>query len=355
MKRKFVDKHNLTAKNRIADENEEKMTNEIKENTKLQINNIYRKRTRYKLNKLKRPFPNSNIEAFVRAIEVELCSEYAPSYSRLNATLVRMLKLSGKTVDHILKESLTTFYMLFLGSSKSIQKYFQDDLEGSKEISSSQKITEVFYESLSQQGNASGSVTESAKSKVDKNIINLELSNSVTMNSRNVYISTNLQKREGTESSYVISNEEIRTFVPDLMGFSSSAESRLRRTGSWGEKLVYSYLKKKHEISEASAKAIWVNEIKESLHPYDIRIIYGSENNLSQTHFIEVKSTVSPDKNVFEFSKEELDFMSSRGGKIKYSIYRVFNSGNLEKVWIRVLDNPMDMLNSRRINLCLAI
>ncbi|OQS00244.1 phosphoserine aminotransferase [Thraustotheca clavata] len=100
-------------------------------------------------------------------------------------------------------------------------------------------------------------------------------------------------------------------------------------------------------------KVEWVNEIKETGLPYDICIEHSSGGR----EYIEVKSTSTFDKMMFEMSVQELDFAGQQGSQ--YSIYRVFQvkpyAGPVVNCPIVKLRNPMTLLRQKKLKLSIAI
>jgi len=124
------------------------------------------------------------------------------------------------------------------------------------------------------------------------------------------------------------------------------SDSLSHQVGRFGEALVYQYLMKLHSPvsnSDGAARLVgleWVNREVESRAPYDLVLrLQEPGNTFVSTHYIEVKSTRSDNKHIFEFSLAELEFMWGQGnGKaslqgqisslpsrlVSYDIYRVY-------------------------------
>jgi len=126
--------------------------------------------------------------------------------------------------------------------------------------------------------------------------------------------------------------------------------------GRYGEALVYQYLLKQyckpnlgHDSASGSTGAIggidssvnsynkpnkpnkhssveWKNQLQESYAPYDLVLktpyttnptnTANPTNNPMKTHFIEVKSSKYDQKNIFEFSVQEMEFMWNMSNRI---------------------------------------
>ncbi|OQR87692.1 phosphoserine aminotransferase [Achlya hypogyna] len=118
--------------------------------------------------------------------------------------------------------------------------------------------------------------------------------------------------------------------------------------GRAGEAHVYELLRATHGDAVE-----WVNELQETGLPYDICINGGSGGR----EYIEVKSTSTFDKVVFEMSVQELDFAGQHGSQ--YIIYRVFqvkpHVGPVVDCPIVKLRNPMTLLKQKKLKLSIAM
>ena len=123
-----------------------------------------------------------------------------------------------------------------------------------------------------------------------------------------------------------------------------------RAVGRWGEALVYNYL----VATRPGWTVTWLNELEESTSFYDVRLESPvSESGGRRTIFVEVKTTRSRDKNVFEMSPNEWSFASRPG--VDYRVYRVFSAGDRDNVRLTVVRDPFRSVNERAVALCLAI
>lgn len=131
--------------------------------------------------------------------------------------------------------------------------------------------------------------------------------------------------------------------------------------GIWGEKYAMNFIKtkalekyKNSELVEMSNgfflknngrecfKAIWLNARGEQYKNHDIEIIV--DNVVS---FIEVKSTISEEKDFFNLSYNEWQLMKLKDEN--YWIYRVYNAGTLESK-LEVIRNPYKLFLEGRIS-----
>ncbi|CEG37945.1 phosphoserine aminotransferase [Plasmopara halstedii] len=117
--------------------------------------------------------------------------------------------------------------------------------------------------------------------------------------------------------------------------------------GRWGEEYVYNQLKRQY--AESNTTVEWLNEKEESGLPYDLTL--SSKSKVEE--YIEVKSTRTMEKGVFEISMNELDQAAIYGSS--YCIYRVFNAGNSALCRVIRLKNPVSLVRQRKIQLALVM
>ncbi|KAL3859496.1 hypothetical protein ACJMK2_009715 [Sinanodonta woodiana] len=122
--------------------------------------------------------------------------------------------------------------------------------------------------------------------------------------------------------------------------------------GRWGEHLVYSYLMKVKDTDSTIQEVKWINEEGESGAPYDLEVHYIIQNE-PQIHYIEVKSTQSNNKEVFEISLLQIKFAERQ--KEHFQIYRVFNAGNSQLVRLIRISNLDMKLEQRQVRLCMLL
>ncbi|KAF0691485.1 Aste57867_17311 [Aphanomyces stellatus] len=114
--------------------------------------------------------------------------------------------------------------------------------------------------------------------------------------------------------------------------------------GRVGEQYVYELLRAEYPPGVVE----WVNEVEETGSPYDVCIHHASGG----TEFIEVKSTSTYDKVIFEMSVQELEYASQKGSQ--YSIYRAFAikpHGPLPNSRVVRLRNPITLLRQKKLKL----
>ncbi|KAF4318610.1 hypothetical protein G195_008065 [Phytophthora kernoviae 00238/432] len=119
--------------------------------------------------------------------------------------------------------------------------------------------------------------------------------------------------------------------------------------GRWGEEYVFNQLKQQHVNDETNLTVDWVNEQEESGLPYDLTLSSAGK----VVEYIEVKSTRTMEKGVFEISMNELDQAAIHGST--YSIYRVFNAGNSALCRVIRMKNPVSLVRQRKIQLALVM
>lgn len=174
---------------------------------------------------------------------------------------------------------------------------------------------------------------------------------------------------------YTINNESIRDLVPWCGVLSGGNEENkeildLHSIGKWGEALVYQYLMGKNPSLQvpglASPTVEWLNEKEETRAGYDIITTvskrvnnqgFGAGNRASsvtETTYIEVKTSRFDNLNTFEISLWEWQFATSNP-RVRYHIYRVYNAFSPSKVRIVVLEDVLELITMKKVKLCLNI
>ena len=121
--------------------------------------------------------------------------------------------------------------------------------------------------------------------------------------------------------------------------------------GRWGEIYVFEYLKKQRELDGLgkNLEIKWMNEAHNTTAPYDFEI----RRDDHQTTFIEVKSTRSHDKDVFEISLQELAFALEK--RDDFHLYRVFGAGLQGSIKLLRMRNVAKLLDNKTAKLCMFI
>ena len=130
--------------------------------------------------------------------------------------------------------------------------------------------------------------------------------------------------------------------------------------GRWGERCVFEFLQNeaKRITSGTEVEIFWVNERGNTTAPYDIEIRRhfngegNDENCPTAITFVEVKTTSSDQKEVFELSVPELTFAREKQSALH--LYRVFNAGK-PSVRICRLKNLAAHLERKTVKLCMVI
>lgn len=122
------------------------------------------------------------------------------------------------------------------------------------------------------------------------------------------------------------------------------------RVGRWGEEYVYKFLNAVKLLPNGLTihSVTWINETSETGKPYDIEVNIDAETVL----YIEVKSTKSAQKELMEFSWNELQFANSE--KQNYHLYRVYSAGTAE-VTLKWIENLSDILDTHPVRLLLEL
>ncbi|XP_062567288.1 uncharacterized protein LOC134229558 [Saccostrea cucullata] len=129
-------------------------------------------------------------------------------------------------------------------------------------------------------------------------------------------------------------------------------ESNLQEIGRWGEHLVHQYLLEQQEGDSDIIEVKWCNKEKEQGTPYDFELSRRTEDGVIKT-FIEVKTTLTDDKDVFEISSQQIQFAQEQ--RENFHIYRVFNAGDLERVRLVRIDHLCLRLDQKQVRLWMMI
>ncbi|KAG8469988.1 hypothetical protein KFE25_006443 [Diacronema lutheri] len=148
-----------------------------------------------------------------------------------------------------------------------------------------------------------------------------------------------------------IANERLRACLPFCTSERGATDAgatrndaRMREAGRWGEQLVYQLLL----LTHAGAGVRWLNEASESGLGYDLELMLGGRRI-----FVEVKSTRHARKNVFQISSREWELARKMGDG--YHLYRVYAAMDPALVAVDHVVDPVRMLESGQIALCLAV
>ncbi|KAL6655907.1 hypothetical protein ACP70R_006733 [Stipagrostis hirtigluma subsp. patula] len=114
-------------------------------------------------------------------------------------------------------------------------------------------------------------------------------------------------------------------------------------TDRLGEAAVHKYLVEQL----GSNKVVWVNETTESGQPYDIVVTNGDV-----TEYVEVKTTVFPDKHWFHISIKEWQFASENGDSYTIAYVLMLEP---DKANIVFLKNPHKMCQRKDLKLALVM
>jgi hypothetical protein len=98
---------------------------------------------------------------------------------------------------------------------------------------------------------------------------------------------------------------------------------------------------------------IWLNENCEQGKPYDFILKYLPSEIIT---YIEVKSTISHNRQLIPITFNELQYCcSSSDINQHFEIYRVYNTGQLKKVKLRIVENLEEKLRKHALELFLLI
>uniref|UniRef100_A0A8W8JQP2 Protein NO VEIN C-terminal domain-containing protein n=1 Tax=Magallana gigas TaxID=29159 RepID=A0A8W8JQP2_MAGGI len=139
---------------------------------------------------------------------------------------------------------------------------------------------------------------------------------------------------------------------PEILQDIDQDETSLHEIGRWGEQIVYHYLLQQKEADPSIMEVKWCNRENEKGAPYDMEISRKTDSGIVQT-FIEVKTTKTDDKDMFEISSQQIQFAQEH--RENFHIYRVFNAGDLERVRLVRIDNISLRMDQKQVRLWMMI
>lgn len=107
------------------------------------------------------------------------------------------------------------------------------------------------------------------------------------------------------------------------------------------------------KIQSKEVEVLWLNDNIEQGKPYDFILKNLKYNTIT---YIEVKSTLSSNRQLIPITNNELQYCHSLSDKNRqYHIYRVYNTGQLKKVKLRIVENVEEKLRKHDLELFLLI
>uniref|UniRef100_A0A2C9LHE0 Protein NO VEIN C-terminal domain-containing protein n=1 Tax=Biomphalaria glabrata TaxID=6526 RepID=A0A2C9LHE0_BIOGL len=138
-----------------------------------------------------------------------------------------------------------------------------------------------------------------------------------------------------------------------LPQFQLDPQDQDKSIGLWGEHLVFDYLRRQKEENASIQSVIWANAEGEKGLPFDFEIVLKtSDADKTSSIFVEVKTTLSWDKEVFHISSKQMEFALVQ--KDQYEIYRVFGAGSSNAKLVRI-QNLSERLRKKQIQLFMVI
>ncbi|XP_076112450.1 uncharacterized protein LOC143080482 isoform X2 [Mytilus galloprovincialis] len=139
-----------------------------------------------------------------------------------------------------------------------------------------------------------------------------------------------------------------------LPNFTMSDEEtpEMAEIGQYGEQIVYNYLLNEKGNNPNISSVKWCNEEEEIGLPYDFTVGLKTEKE-EYTVYIEVKSTISDTKEIFEISYPQVKF--AQDNRERFHVYRIFSSLNPDRVRLVRIQNLAQKINAKQVKLCLLI
>lgn len=289
----------------------------------------------------------------------------------------------SKQVFELIVDTITDYFMLLIGGKSYFKKRIEVDEDKCVNSSTHDVNVSILSSECENQSRDNIKVANCTTTTYDDyyRIHNAQTLSELSSNRQS--IGFNFEgKLQTTNSRSLESRRDYLYFIPtnELVGcipwVIDSKQVSSNEIGKWGEALVYNYLSKVNcHQSKSGHHVHWVNENTESKASYDIVVYQPSPssntsniigksttttetkdyaNNLTNTTYVEVKTTRSQDQNVFELSLWEWQFATSLP-RVNYHIYRVYNAVNAARVQISVITDILQAITDRKVKLCLAV
>lgn len=139
---------------------------------------------------------------------------------------------------------------------------------------------------------------------------------------------------------------------PEIQLDMEQDEAGLQEIGRWGEHIVYQYLLQQKDNDPDIVEVKWCNAENEIGSPYDMELSRKTDSGIVKT-FIEVKTTLTDDKDVFEISSQQIQFAKEH--RENFHIYRVFNAGDQERVRLVRINNLSLRMDQKQVRLWMMI
>ena len=134
-----------------------------------------------------------------------------------------------------------------------------------------------------------------------------------------------------------------------------SAAQGAPEIGRYGESVVYHHLLKHrfHLPGFSTVQTVWTNEREEMGQPYDLVVKLVDANSQFRDVFVEVKATMTDQKNVFEITGREVEFAYKHWHN--YHLYRVYNVNNPDRIRISRIVNLAEKIDKALVKLCMVV
>ncbi|CAC5410109.1 unnamed protein product [Mytilus coruscus] len=143
-----------------------------------------------------------------------------------------------------------------------------------------------------------------------------------------------------------------KTLKLPTVAMSDDKTPEIPEIGQYGEQIVYNYLLNEKDKNPYISSVKWCNEEEEIGQPYDFTVGMKTEDE-EFTVYIEVKSTLSDTKEIFEISYPQVKF--AQKNRERFHVYRIFNSLNPDRVRLVRIQNLAQKINAKQVKLCLLI
>ncbi|GFS15970.1 tudor domain-containing protein [Elysia marginata] len=173
---------------------------------------------------------------------------------------------------------------------------------------------------------------------------------------RKMHFTIPMWSESNQDLGYTDLSKDIAASLPglDLEDLEHEQTDEILKTGRWGEMLVLDYLLRLKDSDSSIEAVLWANAEGEKGLPWDFEVVYfGMEGpDDSRSVYIEVKTTVTQDREIFEMSSRQLELALKEGEN--FQVYRVFGAGKPEPRLLRV-ENIAERMRTKQLKLYIVL
>ncbi|RUS69201.1 hypothetical protein EGW08_023037 [Elysia chlorotica] len=173
---------------------------------------------------------------------------------------------------------------------------------------------------------------------------------------RGMHFTIPLWSESNQNLEYTDLSKDISPNLPglDLQVVEHEQTEQILKIGRWGEMLVLDYLIRLKDVDPNIEAVLWANAEGEKGLPWDFEIVYLGTQGLdnSYTVYIEVKTTVTQDREIVEISPRQLELALKEGPN--FQVYRVYGAGKPEPRLLRI-ENVAERMKAKQLKLYMVL